>query len=236
MRSLLYEGSVWHERSEPAYRLEHRVFYVGFDLGELGLVDRELAVFSRNHFNLFSLHDKDYDLLPPQKDSGVRTFLTIPRILGYAFNPVSFLLTRGEAPGLTNAMAEVHNTWGERHVYDLPPEEGEPYRSRTSKAFYVSPFLESQGEYEFTVSEEADGSLDILISEALASGNAFAAWLHLTPRPLTTSNLLRALVRYPLLNWKVIAAIHWHAVRIWLRGARFHAHPKPASPSLEAKK
>ncbi|MDX1440696.1 MAG: DUF1365 domain-containing protein [Rubricoccaceae bacterium] len=239
MRSLLYEGTVWHERREPAYRLEHSVFYVGFDLEELAGEVARPPVLGHNRFNLLSLHDLDYDILSPARGSDPShrgVLLTIPRILGYAFNPVSFLLKRGPDGTLSSVMAEVHNTWGERHVYDLPPLGGDVYRSRTTKAFYVSPFLESEGEYEFEIRDETGGGLSVLITEATKGERAFAAGLHLKPRRLSTANLLKAVTRYPLLNLKVIGAIHWHALRIWLRGAKFHPHPKPSYPRMEAEK
>lgn len=244
MRSLLYEGRLWHERTGPSYRLEHSVFYLGLDLGELDTVDAKVPFFAHNRFNLVSFRDSDYDAVPfpelcgPLLDNEqVRvSLITIPRILGYVFNPVSFFLLRDADGTLQRVLAEVHNTWGERHVYDLAPSSGSgAYRSHATKSFYVSPFLESEGEYQFEVDEDAAGRLTILITESKDLERVFSAGMTLTPRELSTSSLLGALLRYPLLNLKVIAAIHWHALRIWLRGAKFHPHRKATTSSLEIK-
>jgi DUF1365 family protein len=244
MRSVLYEGTVWHERYDPPYRLEHSVFYVGLDLNEVETVARTLRVFSHNRFNLLSLNDHDYDLLKSGEPSALAvapgfyvSLLTIPRIMGYVFNPVSFLLTHDAEGTLRHVAAEVHNTWGERYVYDLASGgECAPYRSRVDKAFYVSPFLESEGAYGFEIREVDGGRLNILITETSEKGSVFAAGLSLSPKRLSTANLIGALIRFPLQNLKIIGAIHWHAIRIWLRGAKFHPHPNPASPTSEDKK
>lgn len=238
MRSKLYEGKVWHQRERPSYGLAHSVFYLDLDLAELDRVAQEVGLFAHNRFNLLSLHDSDYDALASRRRTGLDgetgcqaddrvSLLTIPRILGYVFNPVSFLMVRDARGSLKHLVAEVHNTWGERHIYELARSNSEgSYRAETAKAFYVSPFLEGEAGYDFELQEGADGSLRITIRESTDAGHVFSAGLDLAPRDLSRRNLLRALVRYPLLNLKVIGAIHWHALRIWLRGARFHPHRK----------
>lgn len=232
MLSRLYEGRVWHERLEPEYRLEHAVFYLELHLSELDEVSRALKVLGHNRPNLLSLNDRDFDVLAQpdrlaEHRAAGRSLLTMPRLLGYAFNPVSFLLQRDADGRVQDVLAEVHNTFGERHVYELPREEGRPdYRSSADKRFYVSPMLEPAGFYSFALSEDDSGALSIRISEAhdRASAPHFAAGMELRRRELTRANLLGALVRYPLLNLKVITAIHWHALRVWRRGAKFHPH------------
>jgi DUF1365 family protein len=244
MHSLLYEGRLWHERTGPPYRLEHRVFYLGLDLGELDTVGTQVPLFAHNRFNLVSFRDSDYDTLifPELRDplfddpGGRASLITIPRILGYVFNPVSFFLLRDPDGTLQRVLAEVHNTWRERHVYELAPASGSgAYRSFATKSFYVSPFLESEGEYQFEIDEDPAGRLTFLITESKDSERVFSAGMTLRPRELSTGSLLGALLRYPLLNLKVIAAIHWHALRIWLRGAKFHPHRKATTSSLESK-
>jgi len=242
MRSLLYEGRLWHERTGPSYRLEHSVFYLGLELAELDKVDRKVAFFAHNRFGLVSLHESDYDALTSPEIRGSLlnsqearvSLLTIPRILGYVFNPVSFFLLRDADGALQRVLAEVHNTWGERHVYDLVRASGPgTYRSFATKSFYVSPFLESEGEYQFEIDEDSSGRLTVLITESKESARVFAAGMTLMPRELSTGSLLSALLRYPLLNFKVIVAIHWHALRIWLLGARFYPHRRASTSALE---
>lgn len=235
MRSRLYEGRVWHSRAVPAYRLEHSVFYLELDLGELPALSRALRVLSYNRPNLLSVRGADYDVLSPEGQAARReelpdtrhSLLTMPRFLGYAFNPVSFLLSRDVDGHITHVDAEVHNTFGERHVYSLPQEGGsDAYRSTAEKCFYVSPLADATGFYSFELTEDSSDSLNIRIDESTDPSTEphFAAGIALRRRELTLGNLLLALLRYPLLNVKVILAIHWHAFRTWLRGAEFHPH------------
>ena len=241
MHSRLYEGTVWHERKAPPYRFQHSVFYLNFHLEELGLVGERLGIFSHNLRNVVSIYDSDYDglldlrwiqdILATSPNSGVTvSLLTMPRLLGYAFNPVSFFLVRDSQGTLQHVLAEVHNTWGERHIYDLSRLGTDAtYRSRVAKAFYVSPLLGEDAFYEFEIEDGLDGRLQIRITESTVSGAVLATGMDLESKALTSKNLLGCLIRYPLLNAKVIAAIHWHALCIWLRGATFHRHRRVAS-------
>lgn len=246
VHSRLYEGRVWHERTEPAYRFQHGVFYMSIDLEELDWIEKRLGIFGHNRQNVVSVYDSDYDGLSALKrirdynatscGSGCTvSLLTMPRILGYAFNPVSFFLVRDSQGNLQHVLAEVHNTWGERHVYDLPRSgPSGTYRSHVAKAFYVSPLLDQQANYDFELEDGRDGRLRILVTESTASGPVLAAGMNLEPKELTRRNLVGSLFRYPLLTAKVILAIHWHAFRIWLRGAVFHGHSQVAPNRLDS--
>lgn len=241
MRSHLLEGVVRHRRARPfVYALEHRVHYLAVDLDELDEVHRASRLLGRNHRRLLELRDDDH-LLPPASDlraefldvvraqgddpTGWRiTLVTNPRVLGYVFNPASFFLCRDAAGELRLVVIEVHNTHGERHLYPLHPREDTgSFVASMDKAFYVSPFIEQAGGYTVRVRDEPR-RLRVTINHALADGLVLHASLDLTRRPLTDRHLVRMLLRDPVITHKTTLLIHWHALRLWLRGARFHRH------------
>ena len=233
MNSRLYEGRVWHTRRDPAYTFEYSVWYLSLDLAETAEVDRRLRLFSHNRFNLTSVRDGDYLVLDEPRSTaaaGSRVeLLTMPRFLNHAFNPVSFLLGRDPAGSIEDVTAEVHNTWGERHLYNLhrqPDAETGSYTSSALKAFYVSPFIDMEGEYRFELREDDDGRLRVRIDEYDGDDWFFGSGIDVRPRPLTDGNIARLLLKYPFVNLKTVAMIHWQGLRIWRRGERFRANPR----------
>ncbi len=241
MNSHLLEGIVRHRRVRPfTYALEHDVFYVALDLDELDEVPRRVRSVSRNHWNLLAFRDDD-QLVPPSGDvrasvmdllrrDGVDpdgwqiTLVTNLRSLGYVFNPASFYLCRDRSGELEIVIVEVHNTHGERHLYLLRGDEAAPgFVDSMDKAFYVSPFIEIIGRYTVRVRDEPT-RLRITINEAQGDGLLLHTSLDLTRRRLSDRMVLRMLLRHPLLSQRTIGLIHWHALRLWLRGARFHRH------------
>jgi DUF1365 family protein len=241
MRSHLLEGTVRHRRARPfVYALEHGVFYLALDLEELDLVARTLRLIGRNRRNVLSFHDRDH-LDPPAHDvredvrahlreegidpAGWRvTLVTNLRVLGYEFNPASFFLCRDRAGELQVVVVEVHNTHHERHLYTLRRDgDGPDFVASMDKAFYVSPFIEMAGRYAVRVRDEAS-RLRITINESQGDDLVLHTSMDLVRRPLTDRTLLRALVRHPFVTHKTIAMIHWHALQLWRRGARFHRH------------
>jgi uncharacterized protein len=241
MRSHLLEGVVRHRRTRPiTYTLEHDVFYVALDLDELDALPRRIRSISRGRWNLLSFRDEDH-LDPPARDLRERihaelradglepdgwqvTLVTNLRVLGYAFNPASFYLCRDVAGDLRAVIVEVHNTHGERHLYRLRSDAaGSELADAMDKAFYVSPFIEMAGRYTVRVRDEAS-RLRITINEDPGDGLLLHTSLDLTRHRLTDRMVLRMLMRHPLVTHKTIGLIHWHALRLWLRGVRFHRH------------
>ena len=241
MRTHHLEGVVRHRRARPfVYALEHAVHYIAFDLDELDEVDRSSRLIGRNRRSVLELRDRDH-LLPPARDlrdsflehlraegedpAGWQiTLVTSPRVLGYVFNPASFYLCRDRAGDLRVVVVEVHNTHGERHLYTLRSGARAPaFAASMGKAFYVSPFIENGGSYTVRVADEAS-RLRITINHALHDGLVLHTSLDLVRRPLTDRSLLGALLRVPLVTYKTTLMIHFHALRLWLRGARFHRH------------
>jgi DUF1365 family protein len=247
MRSHLVEGTVRHRRARPfVYSLQHDVSYLALDLDELDEVTSVSRLLGRNRRAVLELRDSDH-LVPPAPDmraafldhlrasghdpSGWRiSLITNPRVAGYVFNPASFWLCRDATDALRVVVVEVHNTHGERHLYTLRPgDERSGFRAAMDKTFRVSPFLETRGGYTVRVRDEPR-RLRITINHEAGGELLLHASLDLVRRPLTRRNLLRMVLRYPLATQKTILMIHWHALRLWLRGAVIHRHRAQAAP------
>lgn len=243
MTSSLLEGTVRHRRSRPfVYQLEHDVFYFALDLDRLDEVIGSLRLVRRGRLGVATFRDRDH-LVPPADDLAVAirdhlrasgedpdgwaiTLVTNLRIFGYVFNPASFYLCRDASGELRVLIVEVHNTHGERHLYTLRPEpRGTAHVAAMAKDFYVSPFIDREGRYTVLVRDAAEG-MRITIDEHEGGQPLLATSLTLRRVPLTDRALARLLVRHPFVTHKTIGMIHWHALRLWRRGARFHHHRK----------
>ncbi|MGK2850441.1 MAG: DUF1365 domain-containing protein [Candidatus Limnocylindrales bacterium] len=251
MKSHLLEGKVSHRRSTPVtYALEHDVFYVALDLAEIDEVDRALRLVSRNRRNALQFRDDDHWPEPATDlratvlahlraqgeapDDWQITLITNLRVLGYVFNPASFYLCRDAAGVLRVVVVEVHNTHLERHLYTLRPDgdvDGDRFRASMDKAFYVSPFIAMEGRYTVHVQDEPT-TLRIAINERQGDAPLLATSLVLERRRLTDRMVVRMLVRYPFMTQRTMGLIHWHALRLWRKGVRFHRHGQAAAASV----
>ncbi len=243
--SALYVGHVMHRRVRPrAHRLRYRIFSLLLDLDEIDALAAQLSLFSRNRFNLFAFHDRDFaggnaEPLRAQverhlaaagidTDGGPIRLLAMPRILGFAFNPLSVYFCHGRDGALRAILYEVHNTFGERHSYLLPVDMGEAaIRQGCAKAFHVSPFMAMEMRYAFRVTPPGD-RVSIAITGSDAGGPIITAVHTAERRPLTDAALARVFVTHPLLTLKVVGGILWEAAKLWTKGVPVHA--RPASP------
>ena len=241
MRSHLLEGKVRHRRSKPVeYALEHNVYYAALDLSELDEVARSVRLLGRNRRNVLEFRDADHwptpavdiretvlDHLRAQGEdpTGWRIMLiTNLRVLGYVFNPASFYLCRDAAGVLQVVVVEVHNTHLERHLYTLRPEaSGRRFTASMDKDFYVSPFIDMEGQYTVHVLDDP-ASLRIAINERQGDAPVIGTSLVLARRRLTNRMVLRMLLRHPLMTQRTMALIHVHALRLWRRGVKFQRH------------
>lgn len=242
--SALYVGKVDHRRVRPrAHALSYRVFWMLLDLDELDDLDHRLKVFSRDRGNLFSFRTADYGdrsgrPLRPQvearlAEAGIDTgggpirLLTMPRILGYGFNPISVFFCHRPDRTLAATLYEVHNTFGEIHSYLIAAEgEARPIMQDSAKAFHVSPFLTRDLAYRFRLVPPGD-EVALHIAASDGEGPMLFASLAGERRELTDRNLLRLLATHPLLTLKVTAAIHWHALLLLAKRVRLIRHPGP---------
>lgn len=214
------------------------------------LIDPEAAttrpwLFSRNRFNLVSIHDRDHGgplkagrgaewaravlVSEGLSDRSCRLrLLTQPRYLGYVFNPVSFWLAM-KGDDLLAVIAEVSTPFGDRHSYLCHQPDFAPITERTRittpKALHVSPFQNVEGEYEFRFDI---GSDRITIHINYRNGEEGVIATLSGPRaPLTNRGILRASIRRPLGALRTIILIYWQALRLKLKGAKYRAHPTP---------
>lgn len=240
----LYIGTVMHQRMKPvSRRFAYRVFSVLLDLDRLPEASRASALFSINRLNLLSFHEKDHG---PRDGSDLRQhvdallaregvpsparvlLLAYPRVLGYAFNPLSVYYTFDAKEKPTAIVYEVRNTFGGLHTYVEPvlsdqiSESG--IRQDRRKEFYVSPFLPMEMHYLFRMLPPGDG-VRVRILEKDIEGPILSATFSGTRKPFTTGSLLRACAAVPLLGFKIFGAIHLEAFNIWRKRVPFHARP-----------
>lgn len=249
----LYWAQVMHARAIPfRHRFVYRLFTLLLDVDRLGETAGRLRFLSYNRLNLFSVHDRDHgacdgtplrnwvertaaDAGAPFGGGPVR-LLAFPRVLGYVFNPISVYFCHRPDGTLATVIYEVHNTFGGRHAY-VARAEGEPgalLRHSADKVFYVSPFIGMTARYAFRL--RAPGrSLALGIDQATPEGHLLTATLTGTRAPLSDGALLRAALRFPLMTLGVIGRIHWQALRLWWKGARYHPDaPPPPAPATRA--
>lgn len=244
----LYVGTVMHRRVKPVrHRLSYTVFSLLIDLDELPRLDQELRLFARNRFGLLGFRDRDFgpgDGTPLkawaaghlaragiEADGPVR-ILCFPRVLGFVFNPLSVWFCHRRDGSLAAIIHEVSNTFGQRHSYLIPADPGPDglVRQSCDKGFYVSPFMDMATTYHFRIRPPA-GDLTLAIRQTDAAGPVLHAALTARRVELTDGALLRAWVRHPLMTLKVVAGIHWEALRLWRKGMTIRPRPDaPADP------
>jgi DUF1365 family protein len=246
VRSRILIGETGHARLEPVrHDFRYPLFYLAFELHELSACQRGrlLAV---NRRGLFSLRESDY--LGPRSGTIVEKLralleangfewrdeeaflITMPRVLGYIFNPVSFYLVFNQQRELTAMVCEVNNTFGEKHLYTHIPATpvALPYAFELTKEFYVSPFFDTNGTYEITV-RSFDERLDIGI---VLKRDTPVFWAGLSGewRPFTTAGLWSVVVQFPFTAFLTMNRIHLHAVKLRLKSLIPWMKPAPLSP------
>ncbi|HEX4873225.1 MAG TPA: DUF1365 domain-containing protein [Nevskiaceae bacterium] len=246
----LYLARVMHRRRvAPLYRFVYRLFYLLLDIDRLADLDRGLRLLSVNRFNLLAFHEADHgDGRQPLRawaeqvlaghgvhlEGGRIRLLCLPRLLGFAFNPISLWYCEHADGRLRAVIAEVRNTFGEKHCYVLASGGAVlPYEQAVDKdkRFHVSPFFDRVGRYRFTLSEPGE-RLRVVIHEDREGLPILDASLAAERRRLTDGTLLRQVLAMPGMTLKVVLGIHWEALKIWLRGARYHPKPKPLDESV----
>jgi DUF1365 family protein len=166
------------------------------------------------------------------RPAGPIRLLTHLRYFGMVFNPVSFYycFDAGDTR-VESVVAEVHNTpWGERHCYvvQAPPADGDCawLRDRSAKAMHVSPFHPMELDYRWSFRRPGERlAVHMALTEDAASTPIFDATLTLRRAPVTAASLAGVLLRFPLMTTKVVAAIYWEALRLWLKRVPVHDHP-----------
>ena len=251
MHSCIYKGWVRHRRLAPTQnRFRYRMFMLYVDLAELPRLFDGVPFWSARRPALAWFRRADYlgpadvplsdavrDLVEARtgrRPAGPIRLLTHLRYFGYCMNPVSFYYCFDAADErLEIIVAEITNTpWGERHQYVLSVEQGAPpfKRFEFDKRFHVSPFMPMDMQYHWSFNSPAR-RLVVHMQNFLEGGFVFDATLGLERSALGAAALVRLLLSYPLMTLKVVAAIHWQALKLWLKKTPVHDHPRLTTPA-----
>jgi DUF1365 family protein len=242
-------GEVSHVRHAPfVHKFSYRLWMLSVDLDRM---EAGSDMLRHNRAGIVSFHDRDHG---PRDGTPLRPwvearlaagglarfgasirFMAIPRIFGYAFNPIAFYFCHDRDGHLGAVLHQVKNTFGDQTSYLMAVEGPSTAHASMPKRMHVSPFFDLAGGYRFAVSApdfacEA-GDFTIAIRYGTPEAARMTAAMKLGTEKLETGRLLRLLAAMPLMPIRVFAAIHFHAVLLWLRGARFHSVPAalPAS-------
>jgi DUF1365 family protein len=245
MQSAIYSGTLRHRRQEPArHEFTYPLFMAFLEVDRIPELMQASPFASYNAFNWASFYERDHfgdarlalrerlklDAAAHgiQLAEGKIFLLTHLRYLGYNFNPISLFYCYDRAGRLDAVLAEVGNTFGESHNYWLSganrisPASARVYQC--PKAMHVSPFLPMQLDYRFVLPDP--GERLIAHMDTLAGGNcALDATLSLRREEWSAASLHRALRRFPWMTAKVIAAIHWEALRLYSKKVPVFTHP-----------
>lgn len=248
MHSALYRGQVRHTRYKPRrHAFRYRLFQVYLDLDELPQVlDRLWFCSSRrpapvrfrraDHLGPATLPLKEAVRrkvveLGGEAPQGRICLLTHLRYFGFGFNPVSFYFCHDRDGRPQCVLAEVNNTpWGEQHCYLVPLDERRP---ENSKEFHVSPFMDLDMRYRWAIGSPGE-RLTVHIENLQAGERLFDAALVLRREPFNGRNLARMMLVFPFMTVKVIAAIYFEALRLWLKKTPLHTHKQPKETPVVA--
>lgn len=246
--SCLYECTVMHRRLHPkAHGFVYRMFLFHIDLDELPALIQRIPFFSHNSPNIYNLDDRDYFQFHSRGlRENIHTFLqsegfqerpakihllTLPRLLGYTFNPISIFFCLDAASRPLVSVVQVGNTFGELKPYLVPVDStGQGFHLRTPKNYYVSPFSDLDLEFDFLFDLPGE-ALRVQIDDYSGGEKTLVSTLTGHRRELTGSSLAALSLKYPLITFKVILLIHWEALRLWMKKIPFRM--KESQPELQ---
>ena len=235
--SCIYTGQVIHKRFKPKeHFFKYKVFSLLLDLSELHLLEKELKLFSYNKFNILSFYDIDHG---PRDGTSLISWvkknlnkyninseeikiklLCYPRIWGYVFNPLSIFFVYDKNLNLISILYEVKNTFGEQHTYVFKiNKENQLLENSCKKKFHVSPFIEMNCYYYFKILKP-ENKLLVVINQNDEEGKLLFASQDGLKKELNNKNLASSYMSHPLMTFKIIGAIHFEALKLWLKGVK----------------
>ena len=235
--SFIYNGKVIHKRFKPkAHYFKYKVFSLFLDLSELNVIEKNIKIFSYNKFNLISFFDIDHGprdgssliswVKKNLKNIGINNekiqikLLCYPRILGYVFNPLSIFFIYDNKNNLISILYEVKNTFGEQHTYVFNvKKKNNLIKNFCNKKFHVSPFIEMDCKYNFKILEPKN-NLSVAINQSDRKGKLLYASQDGVRSQLSNKNLIFSYISHPLMTFKIIGAIHFEALKLWLKGIK----------------
>ena len=239
-------ADVMHKRHHPKVNAFcYKVYYLTFALSQVQALKN--AVLSINRFNLFSFYAKDHgkrdgnsleafirqtlkDFDITEAEGGEVVLLTLPRVLGHVFNPVSFWFCLDKAGELRAVLSEVSNTFGEHHNYIAFHDDKRIITQdewiKGEKVFHVSPFMDVEGYYQYRFAYK-DNAIGVWIDHYNEHGLMLSTSLTGRRNRLTARTLFKAFSMYPLITLKVIGLIHYQAIKILLKGIKYRKKPHP---------
>ena len=261
MKSCIYEGRVRHRRFSPRrHEFSYRLYMMYLDLDELPRVFDRFWLWSANRFNLAwfkrsdhfgataqslkqAVHEKLFAHTGVRSEGPIR-LLTHCRYLGFGFNPVSFYHCYDkDDTRVENIIAEVNNTpWGEQYCYVLTEADNvansqgstEHKQYRPVKEFHVSPFMPMNIDYDWRFNQP-DERLTVHMQNFIDADKLFDATLDLEFRPMTSLNMARVLVRYPVVTVQVVIGIYYQALKLLLKRMPFYDHPEISEKSASTR-
>ncbi len=235
--SCIYNGQVIHKRFKPKeHFFKYKVFSLLLDLSELSLLDKELKIFSYNKFNILSFYDIDHG---PRDGTSLISWvkenlnsnninsneikiklLCYPRVWGYIFNPLSIFFVYDKNSKLISILYEVKNTFGEQHTYVFKIDKDNQFIEHScKKKFHVSPFIEMNCLYYFKILKP-ENKLSVVINQNDDSGKLLFASQDGLKNDLNNKNLMISYILNPLMSFKIIGAIHFEALKLWIKGIK----------------
>lgn len=237
----LWFGTTTHIREQPFRRaFKYRIAMLDVDIDRLDEAGKLSRLFSIDRGNAISFRQADYGARRHGaslrcwgedrfKEAGMELkggqirLLSFPRVLGYGFAPITIWLGHDANGALRGVIYEVHNTFGETHSY-VSAFGSNGVRTLAGKQFHVSPFFDVSGEYRFTLNPGEDG-MGLVVENMSPNGRLHVASLAIQPKALTTAAILKWLVAMPISGLGVMVAIHWQALRLLLKGAKYRDKP-----------
>ena len=248
MNSALYEGNVTHIRYLPIKKkFDYSLFMLFLDLEELPELFESFWFWSARKWNIAYFRRSDHmgnpnDSLSDtvrnwvlnktgKKPEGRIYLMTHLCYFGYRFNPVSFYYCFDSSENnVQTIIAEINNTpWGEQYCYLLDCSKAIKKKGMQhfffKKQFHISPFMDMSFDYEWEFSKPKE-LLKICMNNIKEGEKIFKANLLMEKKPINSKSLARALLKYPLITWKIKTAIYYQAFKLWYAKVPFHTHPK----------